>query len=643
MCRVSLARAGVATVALGVTLAATPAAEAAGRPAVAAPASAEPSPGEGPDVAVGPWEPPVTAPVVQRFRPGRGRFEAGGHAGLDYPVPEGSTVRAAGSGVVAFAGGVAGTPYVVVAHGSGLRTSYAPVVPRVRPGERVELGTTLGTTGGPAPAGHAPPVLHFGLRVHGEPRDPSLLFAAPDLTALVALAPLDGAAASGDAPPEVDRPPPFRRWWGEGALPWWMSGDEPGGNDGLGRLGRLAAGMVRRVAGAAVDRASELRHRAAALWDGLEASLASWRSLAARRGADAAASLLEAAGRWGVRAAVFGAAVSAGVDPVTASHLAVAAQELLWEVGRGVRDWWRLRRRCASRPLAPAGTAPVTPAAERHLFAVGGAGSSTRPDGTTFDLPAGDLGYGPDDVTWFSYAGDGGPYTRSDAHEAPSVSAGRLARRVAAFRRDHPGQVVDLVGHSLGGVVVESFLKDHYARDPRRYPPIGSVVTVAAPHRGSALATHTRALATDPTLAPAGRILTRLFPDLPPGDSGASREIAEHAPFVRRLARLPLPDGVDMTTIGAVDDVVVTADRTTVAGARRVVVDPRGLADHAAVLTDAGALDSVRRALERAAPRCRSLLQAVRFRVEPRVIHTVLASPDLVAGAVRRFVARPST
>lgn len=90
-----------------------------------------------------------------------------GHRGVDLAGDPGATVRAAGPGVVHFAGPVAGVGVVSVDHAGGLRTTYQPVTPTVSAGDTVAAGDPIGTL----EAGHAGcPVaacLHWGLR-HGE-------------------------------------------------------------------------------------------------------------------------------------------------------------------------------------------------------------------------------------------------------------------------------------------------------------------------------------------------------------------------------------------------------------------------------------------------------------------------------------------
>jgi len=136
------------------------------------------------------WSPPVGGPVVRTFEP-PGRPFGPRHLGLDYAVPPGTPVRAAGDGVVAFAGRVGRAAFAVaVDHAGGRRTSYAylrrVVVP---PGTPVRRGDVLGVSGAAGP-GHGPGVLHLGYRVAGQPEDPAPLFDGPP-PSRISLAPLD--------------------------------------------------------------------------------------------------------------------------------------------------------------------------------------------------------------------------------------------------------------------------------------------------------------------------------------------------------------------------------------------------------------------------------------------------------------------
>lgn len=87
-----------------------------------------------------------------------------GHRGVDLGGSAGEPVLAAGDGTVLFAGEVGGRPVVSVIHDDGLRTTYEPVTPTVRTGDRVGRGAPLGTLR----AGHEgcppPACLHWGAR-----------------------------------------------------------------------------------------------------------------------------------------------------------------------------------------------------------------------------------------------------------------------------------------------------------------------------------------------------------------------------------------------------------------------------------------------------------------------------------------------
>jgi peptidase M23-like protein len=80
--------------------------------------------------------------VVRDYRPPP-RPWLRGHRGVDLAARPGQPVFAAGAGRVGYAGRLAGRGVVTVVHGA-LRTSYLPVRPVVRAGQRVTAGQRLG-------------------------------------------------------------------------------------------------------------------------------------------------------------------------------------------------------------------------------------------------------------------------------------------------------------------------------------------------------------------------------------------------------------------------------------------------------------------------------------------------------------------
>jgi len=139
----------------------------------------------------GDWSPPVDGPVVRGYEPPTRPFGPQ-HLGLDFSAPPGTPVRAAGDGVVAFAGLVGRSRSAALEHPGARRTTYAylrRVV--VRPGSPVRRGDVLGISGGEGPGHHAD-VVHFGYRANGQPRDPAPLF--QPRRPRISLAPVDAPA-----------------------------------------------------------------------------------------------------------------------------------------------------------------------------------------------------------------------------------------------------------------------------------------------------------------------------------------------------------------------------------------------------------------------------------------------------------------
>jgi murein DD-endopeptidase MepM/ murein hydrolase activator NlpD len=130
------------------------------------------------------WAAPLPAVDVTRaFEPPASPYGPG-HRGVDLAAAPGAAVLAAGDGVVAFAGMVAGRPVVSVDHPGGLRTTYEPVEATVGAGQAVARGSALGALR----AGHGgcPVVacLHWGLRRGETYLDPLLLLRPPRIRLL---------------------------------------------------------------------------------------------------------------------------------------------------------------------------------------------------------------------------------------------------------------------------------------------------------------------------------------------------------------------------------------------------------------------------------------------------------------------------
>jgi murein DD-endopeptidase MepM/ murein hydrolase activator NlpD len=139
--------------------------------------------------AYGTYSWPVTGPVIQAFEPPATPYSSG-HRGIDIAAPFGSPLVAAGDGVVAFAGWVAGSQFISIDHPDGVRTTYSWLSSvTVVEGDPVARGEAIGATG----QGHPElpqPHLHFGARVGSTYIDPMLLLERGSVAGLIHLAPL---------------------------------------------------------------------------------------------------------------------------------------------------------------------------------------------------------------------------------------------------------------------------------------------------------------------------------------------------------------------------------------------------------------------------------------------------------------------
>ncbi len=126
-------------------------------------AATAPSPAPAPAPAPARWRAPLDGPLMI----GRG-FEAPatpygpGHRGVDLVGRPAADVRAAGPGIIAFAGMIAGRGVITISHGA-LRTTYEPVIPVVPAGRSVGAGEIIGRLVAGHPGCPADACLHWGL------------------------------------------------------------------------------------------------------------------------------------------------------------------------------------------------------------------------------------------------------------------------------------------------------------------------------------------------------------------------------------------------------------------------------------------------------------------------------------------------
>jgi len=549
------------------------------------------------------WRRPVDGAVVRPFEEPRSAYGPG-HRGVDLAAAPGTAVRAANDGIVSFAGQVGGTVHVTVTHAGNLRTSYSFLSSvAVRVGQGVARGEVVGTTGGSGPD-HDGHVLHFGLRIGDRYVDPMTLFSPSDLTRLVHL-------VKAQAPDETSWSVASERRALQASLALPSAGDSSaaaGGDeshdcgDGVPFIGAAVdavcdvGGWLGDTAGDALDAGLGFVHDvtgiATATLDDLRGPLHETLSTLRKLSDEAASALAR--------------------TPMGALVLDLV------EIGRRFYD--TVTAECSD----DAPPADGTGGSGHRVMVVAGINSSGEAGdrGPTVDLDVASLGYHADDgeVRYFSYAADGGPYVPHDTQQKIEISAQLLLEQLRVMQREEPGREVDLVAHSQGGVVVAYFLEHLYHSVDRTLPPIGNVITLSSPLQGAPLATAGAEIRGSTLGKGALDGLEQMLPGLPPSGSDAVTELAEGSRFMRHLWDRGLPEHVDFTTIGAAEDLIVPANKISVAGASETVVAVNDLNEHHAIVNDPDALRVVRAALEHRAPPCVGLDTALRSAVAPVVI-----------------------
>jgi murein DD-endopeptidase MepM/ murein hydrolase activator NlpD len=281
---------------------------------------------------------------------------------------------------------------------------------------------------------------------------------------------------------------------------------------------------------------------------------------------------------------------------------------------------WQARRHHCT---APGVGVPPPPPGRRVAILVGGLGSSSG-EAAVAALDARRLGYVAGDVVRFSYRGGRVPgtgravqglaehdYVAADTLGDLDTAGGLLAELIEAVVAQVPGARVDLIGHSLGGLVARLAVDRLGRRSDGLVDRLGLVVTLGTPHHGVDLATVVGVVRSMPG---GDAVLEELREALGleiPGDAPVVAQLAESSPLMRHLARAG-PPRVPVVSIAARGDPVVAAPRARLAGATNVVVPVEGLiSDHRRLPASPGATREIGLALAGLPPTCEGLLDAL--------------------------------
>lgn len=308
-------------------------------------------------------------------------------------------------------------------------------------------------------------------------------------------------------------------------------------------------------------------------------------------------------------------ALMGDVDVSDAIHLA----PLVWQPPREMPAAFRSAfadagsagRLC--RPVVSLEERPTVAPNENVAVAIAGMGSSTRDglDADMYEHGPEELGYPNDRIYRFSYAGLQGedlhlPYSSTDTYGDIAGAAEGLRDLLREVARLHPGRRVDLIAHSMGGLVARRFLAV-LAGEPG-LPQVEHLVTLATPHSGSSLAGIPASLEVK-TLT--GRLLVdgasrwaRRGGPIPDPRSVAVAQLAPDSAFLADLARETVFYGTRVLALGIGNDVVVTADRARWDRESSRIVAPSGSMGHSAIVRSDEAQGLAYAFLRDASPSC---------------------------------------
>jgi hypothetical protein len=522
------------------------------------------------------YEPPVDAAIVDPFRPPPTPFGPG-NRGVDYDTAPGDPVRAIAPGIVRFAGQVGGVLHITVEHADGRLSTYSAVgLIQVRLHEQVDRGAVIAAAGG---------VLHLGVREDGRYIDPEALFAAPVQVRLVPESPV--VAGHGWRTP------------GQEAVELRLVALELSRRRGgpLSALGSMVD-RIGRWAGWSVDAGHRMLQMPVdgALWFG---------AVTVEALAVAApvlwylAPYILAAHNPLLAGFVFNLVVPLlrGEIPPIVRYAVDLSQLPNRFVGRGL-EWWAHRSNCT-----PAGVEPPAPAGQRVAVLVAGL-DSTSTDASIGDLRTDELGYEPDEVIAFSYAGGRTPgrFDDSTAEVTPALAdlpAQHYGRADSSTDLVHRGQLLadlltdaavadptstfDLYAHSQGGLVARLAIHEleHRPGGSEVIDRLGLVATMGTPHGGSDLAAVSVILSASVSNSAAIRTAGWLTGTTTHHRGTTIPDLARGSELLAHLADQRLPGGPSYLTLANRGDLVVTDARSRMAGSTHVTLGGTDLGAHA--------------------------------------------------------------
>lgn len=291
-------------------------------------------------------------------------------------------------------------------------------------------------------------------------------------------------------------------------------------------------------------------------------------------------------------------------------------------------------------------TAP--PPGERIALLVAGLGSSSA-HASIDDVDLDALGYDGADVLRYRYGGGrtppegevhpdlaaipSGTYRPEDTLGDIAERGRELAALIEQAAAARPGVPIDVYAHSLGGVVTRVALlelaKRRAAGSRSALDALGQVATIGSPHQGADLAT--MAVLSEKGLVQDVSYVRSLF-DIPIDPySPAVRQLAETSDLIGRLGDGGVPEGVELRTVAARGDLVVTADKAGVPGRPSAIIDLSGPGAHAGLPGHADTTRELALGLAGLPPACQGLGDALQDALFPEIISAITDGAGLAS------------
>jgi murein DD-endopeptidase MepM/ murein hydrolase activator NlpD/pimeloyl-ACP methyl ester carboxylesterase len=235
------------------------------------------------------------------------------------------------------------------------------------------------------------------------------------------------------------------------------------------------------------------------------------------------------------------------------------------------------------------------------------------------------LGYSDDDVQFYSYTGTNKAFNEQDTYQDINISVKKMDEQVKQFAKDHPGEKMDLIAHSLGGSVASVWLAKYYDENDKSYPKLGKIIFYASPLGGTALATGGQQINNTLNGASAQDILSKTILNglLPPSDSPILEQLSEGGYAADVISDSGVANRYKIYDLQYGNDLIVTAGTAPVDGVEPVALEEDGsyLNSHSDAVTSDNSISQTQRILTGKKVACPSFRGAIKYGTGSILVH----------------------